>query len=257
MSFVRATALLTLCYLLSLPLQAQTRLVVALDHSPPYSMVENGERPRGLVLDILSKITKDMPLSIQVVPCTFSRCLRMVTNGEADVISGLLKTPARLQLLDFISPAYMQLDSSFAFYTAKNSNLSIKRYDDLYQKRIAVIQGGAYFTQFDTDSMLDKVMLRSEKTAFDMLLKGRVDVVIAVEETADKAMQSLSQPIHLLKKADFKHTGKIQGYLAISKQTSHPELVATIRQKMAEMAQDGTLNSLLAKYDLPPITYNN
>ena len=49
------------------------------------------------------------------------------------------------------------------------------------------MRGAAHFSRFDKDKTLTKVEALSEGNAFEMLLKNRVDLVIAVEETADHA----------------------------------------------------------------------
>ena len=48
----------------------------------------------------------------------------------------------------------------------------------------------------------------------DMLLKDRVDIVIAIEETADHALKFLNQDSHKLQKMNYRHTDKILGYAA-------------------------------------------
>ncbi|ESP91262.1 MULTISPECIES: substrate-binding periplasmic protein [Pseudoalteromonas] len=228
---------------------------VAVDHAPPYSRLSENNHSQGLILDILkyAQLTSDKKYKIKAVPCPFSRCVRLLSKGKVDVMGGLIRTPEREKIMSFVEPPYMVLSSSFVFYGQQNSDIEVERYEDLQGKRIAVMRGGAFFPRFDKDNSLNKIAVPSERVAVDLVLKGRVDLVIAVEDTADIAMDALDQPIHRLKKMQYRHTQAIYGYMAMSESFANSRLGDHISKQMHSMAKNKTLDQLVAPYHLPKI----
>jgi polar amino acid transport system substrate-binding protein len=87
----------------------------------------------------------------------------------------------------------------------------------------------------------------------EMLLKDRVDIVIAIEETADHAMKFLNQASHKLQKLNYRHTEQILGYAAFSRKYHNLKVLNKIKQKMRYFQKNGVLTQLVKPYNLPPI----
>jgi polar amino acid transport system substrate-binding protein len=252
-----ANNMFRLCIVLALlsvfSVAATQRISVAIDHAPPYSYAQGEERPRGLLIDILKRVSKEVDFSLQIIPCPFSRCLRMLKDNKVDIMGGLIRTKERENELAFFEPAYMVLNSSFVFYGLHNKNIQLENYEDLYEKRVAVMRGGVYFERFDKDKRLTKVQVPSEQVAMDLLLKDRVDVVVAVEATADHALDVLNQPSYKLRKLAYRHTEQILGHMAASKKFAKDPLYEKIQNKVKELYFSGELDYIVARYSLPPI----
>jgi len=230
-----------------------SQIVLAINHAPPYTFVDTNQQASGVILDIMRRLEADLGFELEVVSCPFPRCLKLAQEGKVDVVGGLIKTEERNKYLDFIEPAYMELNSSFVFYALKNKGLVVNRYEQLIGKRIAVVRKAAHFERFDTDITLNKIMVPSEKVAMDMLLKDRVDIVIGVEDTADHALQFLNQASHKLQKLNYRHTDKILGYAAFSRKYHDLFILNRIKQKMRSFQKNGVLTELVKPYNLPPI----
>ncbi|MEM0516092.1 transporter substrate-binding domain-containing protein [Pseudoalteromonas sp. YIC-827] len=243
--------LILLFFLPMAAVQAST-ITVAIDHAPPYSFT-HGPEAKGLLLDILTPIADELGLELKVVPCPFSRCVHMLEQSEVDIMGGLIRTKQREQELTFVTPAYMALHSSFRFYSLRDSGMEITGYEDLYGKRIAVMRGAAHFARFDKDLDLIKVPVTSEQVALQMLLKGRVDLFIGVEETAEHAMSILRQPVYQLVKQPYQYRDSIFGYMAYSRDFAKTPLANKITSRYQEIAEQGQLTELVKPYALPPI----
>lgn len=244
--------LMALC-LFAIPCIAKQTILVGVDHAPPYSRVEDDGSSSGLILDLINALPSASEFIVQPVACPFSRCVRMLSQGEIDVMGGLIDTKERGRVMAFVKPPYMVLQSSFVFYKRADKPLHVVSYDDLYNKRIAVMRSAAYFPRFDEDRDLNKVIVNSEKIAIDLLLKDRVDLVIAVEETADHAMSFLNQPSHQLEKVDFRFTQEIYGNMALSLKFASTQAGQKVKQGMMQLAESNQLSQLVAPYQLPPI----
>lgn len=240
-------------FLFVFPVFAKQTILVGVDHAPPYSSVEDDGSSSGLILDLINALPDASEFVIQPVACPFSRCVRMLAQGEIDVMGGLIETQERQRVMSFVKPPYMVLQSSFVFYKRSDRALRIESYSDLYNKRIAVMRGGVYFPRFDEDRELNKVLVTSEKTAIDLLLKDRVDLVIAVEETADHSMSILNQPSHQLEKVDYRFTQEIYGNMALSLKFANSQSGQKVREGMLHLAKSNQLSQLVASYQLPPI----
>ncbi|WP_170940680.1 transporter substrate-binding domain-containing protein [Pseudoalteromonas sp. NBT06-2] len=229
------------------------QIILAINHAPPYTFVDSKQQASGLILDIMRRIESDLGFELKVVSCPFPRCLKLAKEGKVDMLGGLIKTEERNKYLDFIEPAYMELNSSFVFYALKDKGLIVNEYKQLMGKRIAVKRKAAHFKRFDKDTSLNKVIVSSEKVAMDMLLKGRVDIVIAIEETADHALKFLNQASHKLQKLNYRHTDNILGYAAFSRKYHNLFILNRIKQKMRYFQKNGVLTALVKPYNLPPI----
>lgn len=229
------------------------RVSIAIDHSPPYAYTDGESRPRGLLIDIMTRLANEVGFSLKIVPCPFSRCLKMVETGQIDMMGGLIFTHERETRLQYLHPAYMSLNSSFVFYALRDSDMHINSYQDLQKKRIATMRSGVYFDRFDKDNTLNKVYVPSEKIAMDMLLRGRVDLVIAVEATTDHAIQIWNQSSHRIKKVAYRHSEKILGHAVLSRKFADRRLADEIDSTMKAIAHSGELDQIVKKYGLPPI----
>lgn len=242
--------------LLAHSVKANERLVVAVDHAPPYSYTLGETRPRGLLIDIMMRISKQLNISLQLTPCPVSRCVQLIKAGQADIGGAFIKTPERARDMVFLEPAYMVLSSPFVFYAQTELDITVNNYQDLYGKRIGVVRGAAHFARFDNDKALNKVAVQSERIAMDLLLKGRLDVVIAVEQTADHSLSVLNQPTHRLKKLNYRHDEPILGFAVASKRSENQKLIKQVQETLWSLAQSGELSQLVDLYDLPPVVVN-
>lgn len=243
---------LLICTLLLTPgVDARNQeLVLGIDHAPPYSNTQT-DVPQGLILAIMSLVAEDLGISYRPLPCPFSRCLKLAEQGKIDILGGLVKTPERELYLSFIQPAYMQLQSSYAFYTLQGKGYSLHRFEDLYGKRIGTTRGAAYFPRFNQSLALKRIQVNSEQQMIDMLLKGRVDVILGVESTLEHALSLLQHTKPGLSKQPYREVQTIYGYMAFSRYSPHIKIKDKIEQSLKKLASQGALNPILKKYQLP------
>lgn len=260
MKLLNSFALTLLLLLVSLNCNASNNetapkeISVAITNAPPYAVIAKEQPTQALILDILRHIGSSLNFVVKPIECPLPRCLRLLQSGRIDAVGNLMLTPERAKYLEYIQPAYMELHSSFIFYGLSDRPIDINEYDDLYGKRIAVTRGGAYFSQFNNDDQLVKVEVLEQSQTYDMLFNRRVEVVIAIEETAEHSNKLLSRDLAKLKKQPYRFDELILGYMAFSKAFDDRVLLSQIKAKMLEYQNNGQLTQLVAKYELPPIT---
>ncbi|WP_404342121.1 substrate-binding periplasmic protein [Pseudoalteromonas mariniglutinosa] len=242
-----------------MPLIAKTtpKLTIAVDNAPPYGVVNVNGEVAGVMVDIIRQMQRYIDFKLEYVACPFLRCLTMLEQNKVDIMGGLIRTKEREQVMQFVVPPYMILSSSFVFYARSDSEININQYHDLLDKKIAVMRGAAHFPKFDNDTRLNKVEALSEANAFDMLLKQRVDLVIAVEETADHSTHVLNRPAQQFIKMPYRFSGNIYGHMAFSKQFAKTDMAEEIIRLMQQFARTGQLTELVKPYNLPAIKSEN
>ncbi len=215
-------------------------IIVGANHAPPYRIIENGERT-GLYVEIFEEIAERLGWEVHYREAPFRRVLRMVQQGEVDVMLGPLETEERAELMEFVAPAFPPERRLF-FYL--NKEHSIERYADLYGRAIGVLEGASYFPRFDDDEDLLKEPAPRYENLMLMLQKGRVDVVIAPELVGLYAVEKLGLDVEV---SPFFVPGE-RSYIAVAKNSPVIQYADDIRAALKLIEMEGIHEDLVLKY---------
>ena len=215
-------------------------ITVGANHAPPYRILEGGERT-GLYVDIFEEIAERLGWEVHYREAPFRRVLRMVQQGEVDVMLGPLETEERSELMEFVAPAFPPERRLF-FYLNKEHR--IDRYADLYGRAIGVLEGASYFSRFDDDEDLLKEPAPRYENLMLMLQKGRVDVVIAPELVGLYAVEKLGLDIEV---SPFFVPGE-RSYIAVAKNSPVIQYADDIRAALKLIEMEGIHEDLVLKY---------
>ena len=156
---------------------------VAFDVFAPWRMDDNGNAS-GIDKEILDALAKKLNMNIHYNIVPVSRAVEGMKDGTYDLLAGKLRNPDRETFMNFIEPPYMA-KSSKVFYVLKGNKDKIKKFEDLYNLKVGVINGSKYFTQFDEDTKVVKEPGDTNKINFDKLIAGRVDAVVITDSEGD------------------------------------------------------------------------
>ena len=215
-------------------------ITVGANHAPPYRILEGGERT-GLYVEIFEEIAERLGWEVHYREAPFRRVLRMVQQGEVDVMLGPLETEERAELIEFVAPAFPPERRLF-FYLNKEHR--IERYADLYGRAIGVLEGASYFPRFDDDEDLLKEPAPRYENLMLMLQKGRVDVVIAPELVGLYAVEKLGLDIEV---SPFFVPGE-RSYIAVAKNSPVIQYADDIRAALKLIEMEGIHENLVLKY---------
>ena len=215
-------------------------ITVGANHAPPYRILEGGERT-GLYVEIFEEIAERLGWEVHYREAPFRRVLRMVQQGEVDVMLGPLETDERSELMEFVAPAFPPERRLF-FYL--NKEYRIDRYADLYGRAIGVLEGASYFPRFDDDEDLLKEPAPRYENLMLMLQKGRVDVVIAPELVGLYAVEKLGLDIEV---SPFFVPGE-RSYIAVAKNSPVIQYADDIRAALKLIEMEGIHEDLVLKY---------
>ena len=200
-------------------------VTVGANHAPPYRIIEGGE-PTGLYVDIFQEIADRLGWKVHYREAPFRRVLRMVQQGEVDVMLGPLETPER---------------RLFFYLNAENR---IERYADLYGRAIGILEGASYFSRFDDDDKLLKEPAPRYENLMLMMQKGRVDVVIAPELVGLFTVEKLGLDV---KVSPFFVPGE-RSYIAVAKNSPVLKYADDIRAALKLIELEGIHEDLVLKY---------
>lgn len=215
-------------------------VTVGANHAPPYRIVNGGE-PSGLHVDIFREIMKRMGWDTHYREAPFRRVLKMIRLGEVDVVLGVLKTPERDELMEFVVPAFPPERRLFLY--ARDSD-RIERYADLYGKTIGVMEGARFFKRFDNDEQLRKEVAPRYENLLLMMEKGRVDVVIVPELVGLYTVRELGLSV---KVSPFFVPGK-RTWIAVARTSPVLEYSDDMRAAFKLIKAEGIYEDLVLKY---------
>ncbi|MGK0291348.1 MAG: polar amino acid transport system substrate-binding protein [bacterium] len=215
---------------------------------PPYKII-SGHTLNGINGDIIREVVKKMNVEVRVIQCPFKRCIQNLKFGKIDAFLGLFKTPEREKYFYYIEPPYNN-KSNKAFYVHSDSNIKIKKYEDLYQKSIRMIgvtRGYKHFKKFDHDQKLLRIPVNHHLQNFKKLLRRRVDVVILTEIIGDYLLKK--NKIKKIRKVQFRYSKINPSYLAISKKSNYMNRVREIEEGLKELIKTKKVAHFVPKMD--------
>lgn len=162
------------------------------DNPPKLLLSEQGE-VSGILGDLLQQIASRENWRVDPVPCSWSVCLKMLENGELDLLPDVARTQAREQRYQFhTEPALMSWSQVYTADDVRLSNLL-----DLDGKTVAVLDGSVqedYLHKLATNFSLDVNWLPSNNldNAFNAVVNGEADAVVSSHYYGNNKMQALS-----------------------------------------------------------------
>ena len=168
--------LLSAC--LHLGAAADEVVIGAEDDWYPYAGVVDGKL-RGLTPTLVRAAFEQVGIKVRFEVMPYARCMARTKAGELVACFNTLRHPGLETDYLWHSPAMFRVQSSI--YALAGSTQSGLRPADLEGRRVAVTHGYEYGPDFDSNPRIVRVVGLRDENSFRMLLRGRVDYVMAVE----------------------------------------------------------------------------
>jgi polar amino acid transport system substrate-binding protein len=222
--------------------RAARPLVLAFDELAPWKTLHGGQFG-GAYTEIVRELARRTGLPLQIVNCPLKRCLYMLEQGSADVAIGFKSSPERRLFLHFLATPYRTRSADKVFYTRQGSGVQLRSYPDLAGLRIGVKLGAEYFDRFDDDATLYKDPARDMEVNFRKLALGRLDAVLIPEDQGEALLAQLDLR-GTLAKATLRYPDPTPRAVALAKKSPHANRLPDLERAMADMARDGTLETI-------------
>ena len=214
-----------------LPMQAEAAKVVRVGwYEDAYNITgRDGERS-GYGYEYQQAVATYTGWKYEYVKGSWSDLLKMLKNGEIDLMSGISYTPERAQQVLF-SELPMGEERYLLYADLVNSDISMSKLDTLNGKRIALLQGSIQATQFfkwekEHNLHMEHVFVSGFEDAKKVLENHGVDGVISTETQllADEGLSAVET------------VGGSGIYFAINKQ--RPDLKDELDTAMRQLQHD-------------------
>lgn len=150
---------------------------VALNHAPPYRIIDD-QGVRGFYVEIFEALLSRLGWQRRYVEAPFARSLRLLEEGEVDVMLGPMPTPERERFALFALPAF---PAERKVFLAHRPERQVLAYSDLHQRRVGVLIGSAYAEDFDRDAAIQREGGTDYANLLRMLEADRIDTVVIPE----------------------------------------------------------------------------
>lgn len=214
---------------------------------PPYNYAEQG-KVRGISTDLLRAMCAEASLDCRFELVPWARAYAMALNRPNTLVYTTARKPEREQSFTWIGPI---LPRSTWVFGLRESELAIRRFEDLNHYRVGVVRGEASIGDLlGKDVQADALLQDSSDAAITtLLLRGVVQAVVNTEVGMAwelyKAGASPDRAVKLLPLTD-------QGayYFALNLK-SDPALAAKLQDALDRLRRSGQLGRIVAQYTAP------
>lgn len=176
--------------------QAQNALkIVYFDAFPPYSYVNNKGQMEGILVDIAREVLEHrMGLEVSHQGLPWARAQSMVKNGQADAFISVA-TSERLKYVDAaLEPVVVGPITLFTKNDPASVNklVNVQTVDDLKPLNILDYSGNGWGNAHFPETEFQRILLFDLADAFNMLAKGRGDVIATDKIVANHVLKELA-----------------------------------------------------------------
>lgn len=236
--FVKSLLMGALVLSLSVSAMAKDKIFVGTNAEfPPFEYLEKGE-VTGFDIELVNELGKVMDADVKVLDMSFDGLLPALQMKKVDlVIAGMTATEERKKTVSFTQPYY----TASQVIIVKEGNNSIKSFDDLKGKKVAVMLG---FTGDTIVSEIEGVNVERFNAAYAGIMALQADKVEAVVLDSEPAKNYVKQnPGLVLAEADAE-----QEEYAIALRKNDKALLEKVEKALAELKANGTYDALIKKY---------
>ena len=236
--FVKSLLMGALVLSLSVSAMAKDKIFVGTNAEfPPFEYLDKGE-VTGFDIELVNEIGKVMDADVKVLDMSFDGLLPALQMKKVDlVIAGMTATEERKKTVSFTQPYY----TASQVIIVKEGNNSIKSFDDLKGKKVAVMLG---FTGDTIVSEIEGVNVERFNAAYAGIMALQADKVEAVVLDSEPAKNYVKQnPGLVLAEADAE-----QEEYAIALRKNDKALLEKVEKALAEVKANGTYDALIKKY---------
>lgn len=236
--FVKSLLMGALVLSLSVSAMAKDKIFVGTNAEfPPFEYLDKGE-VTGFDIELVNELGKVMDADIKIVDMAFDGLLPALQMQKVDlVIAGMTATEERQKTVAFTQPYY----TASQVIIVKEGNDTIKSFDDLKGKKVAVMLG---FTGDTIVSEMEGVNIERFNAAYAGIMALQANKVDAVVLDSEPAKNYVEQNKGLtLAKADAE-----QEEYAIALRKNDKELLEKVEKALSEVKANGTYDALIKKY---------
>jgi len=205
---------------------------------PPMISLVDG-KPAGVVVDLAYAIAKKSGLSVNVEAMDWLTAQADLAGGKADALLQIDPNPAREAMFDFSD---VLLDSAFSLFH-KSSRADIDDLPSLQGKKVGVERGGFPYQYLKEHPGIRIFVIRSWKSAFEMLGADHLDAVLVDRRVGDHELYA-----HKISGVIAVERPLVTSWSRIAVRKGDARLLERINFGLKEIDRDGTRRAILDKW---------
>jgi polar amino acid transport system substrate-binding protein len=222
---------------------AAAPVLVAVDEANPPFMYENRGAAGGIYPALLQEAFKRMAEPLTIVAVPWRRAIVGIDAGENGV-GGIYQNAERLKKYDYSEPLF---DEVITVYAPAGQARTFAGLKSLAGRRVGVIAGWSYGDEVDQAIREKQFVVDSasgDAQNFAKLDYGRLDLVLAIQESAAAAIASLGlrNTVVALEPPLVRN----RAYLAFAKSADKTALLARFNATLQSMRGDGSVDRIVA-----------
>lgn len=215
------------------------------EQMPPYNYQLAGQPVSGFSVDLLHTLLARSGLTlrgdIQLQP--WARAYQNARYQAGSILFSVARTPEREQQFQWVGPVGPR--TIRVWRLSSRTDIQPRSLQEASHYRIAVVRNSASAQQLIRQG-LAPVSVNSEEDKFRMLLRGRVELVTALDLGAAFHMHQLGHGLEALTPLFVYDDGE-QYYFALNLATE-PAKVQALQRALDQMRQDGSLEALRRRW---------
>lgn len=239
--WIALASLLVVCLVLPACTSTKTKVVIVTDATyPPFESVnEQTKAIEGFDIDLMNAVAEKAGLDIEFQNVSWDPLLTGMAQGTYDAaISAITITADRSKSMSFSNPYF----KAGQLVVVRFENTSIKSKDDLAGKKVGVQLGTTGEFEVDKISNVTKKTYDEIGLAYQDLMNGQTDAVVADNFVA---LKFVAKNPTKLKTAGDVFTDESYG-IAVNK--NKPDLLAKINQGLKAVMDEGIIQTLTDKW---------
>lgn len=216
---------------------------------PPYQYEENGEK-KGFVMQIIDEVFHRLGEDYNLEIIAWKRALKMVEDGDADIIFTIYKNDEREKFLDYSNE--ILIPQKTAFFVLKDNLIKYNGdFENLSDYIVGTVFGVSYGFKFDEAIKKNELKTESVMTGdinIKKLLDKRIDLIVSNEYGAMYLMKKYSK-LDKIKKLE-PILEEIPSYIAFSKKKNLGELRDRFDKELKKMKDEGRYQEIILEFFL-------
>ncbi|RCK40259.1 hypothetical protein TH24_09875 [Thalassospira xiamenensis] len=223
---------------------SSSELRVAFSVWEPF-VIDDETGRHGIDMAILTELAHRMDKALSLHPCPWRRCLKMLEDGDIDILSSFAYTAEREKFAFYIKPPYSRV--SPVFYVRQGKNTHIAQYADLKTLAVGSVVDSRYFEPFDSDRSLNKFEASSEMLLLRMLEANRVDTIVGSDANVDFEIRRNNLD-DIIRKAAFRPDHHNDIHIAVSRNSPLMSQTDQISKIITDLREEGFIARVHARY---------
>ncbi|MCO7189326.1 MULTISPECIES: transporter substrate-binding domain-containing protein [unclassified Pseudoalteromonas] len=246
--------LVLICVLFT-PVTASCELIVRFENYAAQSRQDNNLTWHGLDVDFARALLDEAGCHYQFINVPWGRALKMLAEGELDMVLSVSRTPEREQFAYFIGPQRME---TIVFAMSRSRPFAVHTLTDLFTLPVPVaIQREAFYGHaFNERLLLEQSKVESQRFIYvadnqrklSLLKHGRIAGFL--EEKFNVLYQSQHNPDFAQITVSPLVVNREPVYYAMSKQSVSARELQQLAAAFKRLQHSGRLKQILAKYGL-------